>query len=165
MRKASLILVAALALAAPLSAQAGGDARALRITATNVTAEAAGRDDAANAILPGDVIEYVLTFTNVQEVAVQDIVFENPLTSGLVLILGSAEADRDGVQIDFSIDGGATWSSAPEVEVVEGGASVRRPAPAEAYTDVRWTITDSVAPGDQVVARFRATAGRDTREG
>jgi uncharacterized repeat protein (TIGR01451 family) len=165
MRTVFLLLVASLALAAPLSAQAGEGERALRITATNVTAEAAGRDAAAEAILPGDVVEYRLTFTNLQEVAVQDVVFENPLTNGLVLVLGTAEADREGVRIDYSIDGGTTWSSAPEVEVVEGGTSVRRPAPAAAYTHVRWTITDPVAPGDRVVARFRASAGSGSQEG
>jgi uncharacterized repeat protein (TIGR01451 family) len=132
----------------------------LRIVALNLTAQAEGRSPAegsdAPASRPGDVIEYRISFTNTTSGAVRDVVFDDPVPQGLVYVLGSAGSERDDVQVEFSIDGGGSYQSTPEIEVQEATGTVRRPAPAERYTHVRWTVLGVVPAGEAVQAVFRA---------
>jgi len=158
MRKGWLFTVAALAALAPPAAAQDTGPKALNITATNVTAVGSDRAAESDVILPGDVIEYALAFTNPRDIPIQDVVFTNPVPSGLVIVLGSAGADRDDVVVDYSIDDAGSWSEAPTVPEMVDGQIVERPAPATTYTHVRWTITDPIAPGVTVTARFRASA-------
>jgi uncharacterized repeat protein (TIGR01451 family) len=143
-------------LAPPASAQ--GAAEALVVTALNVTAQEMGRASTQSVVLPGDVLEYRLTFTNVRDGEALGVVFTDPIPERTVYLIGTAQADRSDVAVEFSIDGGESWSSSPMVYVEEGGESVLRPAPAEAYTTIRWTLTDPVAPGARVTAAFRVTS-------
>lgn len=155
MRKGLAIGLAILGTALPASAQDAGP-QALQITAANVTAAETGRDAPEGLALPGDVIEYSLLFTNVTDVEVLNVQFTDPLPEGVVYVLGTASADRSDVTVDYSIDGGTDWSEAPEIEVAQpDGRMVLQPAPAEAYTHIRWTVTGPVAVGAQVTARFR----------
>jgi len=129
--------------------------KALVITAHNVTAEAAtGR---ANKTLarPGDVIRYALVFTNLTAGPVKNIQFVDPLPKGLVYVLGSAKADQP-VRLEYSIDGGKSYSAQPMIEVVENDKKVAKPAPQELYTHVRWTMVGALAPAAKVMAEFRA---------
>ena len=156
MRKGLIIGLGMLALALPASAQLQ-EPQALVITAENVTATEAERADAdTGASIPGDVIEYRLDFTNLTDGAVSDVVLNDPIPDGLVFVPGSVTASREDVRVEYSIDGGASWSEQPTVEVEVEGQTVTRPAPADAYTHVRWTITGAVNPGAQISARFRA---------
>lgn len=164
MRKGIITGLTLLALAQPASAQES-EPQALQITATNVTAVEAGREAPAGAALPGDVIEYRLVFTNVTDGTVSDVTFTDPIPEGLAFVMGSATVDREDVAIDFSVNGGETWSAEPMIDVVEpDGRIVRRPAPASAYTHVRWTVQGAVATGAQVTARFRAQVVRPGEE-
>jgi hypothetical protein len=86
---------------------------------------------------------------------VRDIVLENPVPTGLFYVANSAGGSRADVQVEFSIDGGASWSARPEIEVEENGQKVRRPAPPEQYTNLRFTITGDVPAGAKVEARYR----------
>jgi hypothetical protein len=83
--------------------------------------------------------------------------------AGLRYVAGSARADRPNVLIEFSIDSGRTYSARPEIEDVVNGQKVRRPAPPERYTHVRWTDRGWVRSKSQVAAEFTvqlpATAG------
>lgn len=47
----------------------------------------------------------------------------------------------------YSINGGRTFAAAPTVQVRVNGKSESRPAPTEAYTHVRWTLTSPLAAG------------------
>ena len=156
MRKGFIIGLALATLTVPASAQQA-EPQALVITALNVTAQDADRSDASSGVtVPGDVIEYRLTFTNHTDGTVSDVVLNDPVPEGLVFVPGSVTASREDVLVEYSTDGGASWAAEPVVEVEEAGRTVVRPAPAEAYTHVRWTVTGEVLPGAQVLARFRA---------
>ncbi len=109
-----------------------------------------------NALYPGDVIHYQLLFTNITDVAVRSIEFNDPLPLGLHYVSGSATADRDDAVISYSIDGGQLYSAQPMIEQVIDGERVLRPAPPEMYTHIRWTVPGWVQPGAQVTAEFRA---------
>jgi uncharacterized repeat protein (TIGR01451 family) len=156
MRKAIVIALGLLTSTLPASAQVA-EPQPLVITAENVTADAAQRAGADTGItVPGDLIEYRLAFTNLTDDAVSNVVVSDPVPGGLVFVPGSVIVSREDVLVEYSIDDGASWSSQPTVEVLEGDEVVRRPAPAEAYTHLRWTVTGTVTPGAEVRARFRA---------
>ena len=135
----------------------------LVVTAENLMAgderhlEWAARGGKATDVLPGDVVRFTLRFTNTTEQPVRDVVFSNPVPEGMRFVAGSATAGASNATITFSIDGGASYSPQPMVEVTdESGERRRVPAPPETYTHVRWTVTDWVQPGQGATAEFRA---------
>jgi len=128
--------------------------KALVITAHNMTAEAAGGQDTRAVARPGDVIRYTLVFTNVTAGPVKNIQFVDPIPKGMIYVPGSAAADHPA-RIEYSIDGGKSYSSQPTIQVVEGGRKVEQPAPRQRYTHVRWTVLGSLASGAKVMAEFR----------
>jgi uncharacterized repeat protein (TIGR01451 family) len=142
-------------LIAPRSAAAQAQApKALVITAHNVTAETAGARENSAIARPGDVIRYALVFTNVTTGPVKNVQFVDPVPQGTVYVLGSAAADRP-VRIEYSIDGGNSYSARPVIAVVQDGRTVEQPAPRERYTHVRWTVLGSLASRAKVMAEFR----------
>lgn len=158
----ALFLALFLAAAVPAAAQ-GGNRQAFTVTAVNRTASQAPRgarpDDRAR---PGDVVRYRLTFTNITPGAVRGVTLANPLSAGMRFVGGSARADRADARLEYSADGGRTFSAQPMEEVVVDGQRVRRAVPAERYTHVRWTVDGNVAPGATVVAEFDARVGAGT---
>jgi uncharacterized repeat protein (TIGR01451 family) len=129
--------------------------RPLVVTAENVTAKS--RSGHAEAVVPGDVLHYRLQFTNPNQNAVRGVVFTNPIPDGLRYVGGSAGADRQDVIVEYSIDGGKTYSARPMVTEMVAGKRVEKPASPEQYSHVRWTVRGSIAPGATVTAEFRAT--------
>lgn len=136
----------------------------LVITMQNRTAAneaAAGRRRADDRAHPGDVLRYRLAFTNPSRGALRGVVLSDPVPSGMQYVDGSATTARTDARLEFSADGGRTWSPRPMETVTVNGASERRAVPAGRYTHVRWTLDGTVAPGATVVAEFdaRVTAG------
>ena len=151
MRLLRMLLVGTLSsvlLAARLAAAPAQAPKTLVVTARNLTAET------ARVAKPGDVIRYGLVFTNVTAGPVKNIQFVDPIPAGMVYVLGSAAADRP-VRLEYSIDGGKSYSAQPVIAVVQDGKTVEQPAPRERYTHVRWTVLGSLAPGAKVTAEFR----------
>ena len=151
MRLLRMLLVGTLSsvlLAARLAAAPAQAPKTLVVTARNLTAEA------ARVAKPGDVIRYGLVFTNVTAGPVKNIQFVDPIPAGMVYVLGSAAADRP-VRLEYSIDGGKSYSAQPVIAVVQDGKTVEQLAPRERYTHVRWTVLGSLAPGAKVTAEFR----------
>ena len=155
MRKNTLLSLLLLAL--PLPAVAQQDEPALAITVENVTAVAeaqAGTERASAHALPGDVLRYRLTFTNRTEGPLRDVVLSNPIPEDIRLIGGSVRSSRDDVQVEYSADGGQTFSAEPMEEVLVEGRRVMRPIPPERFTHVRWTIRGWVQPRATVTAEY-----------
>jgi uncharacterized repeat protein (TIGR01451 family) len=153
----SLVMAGAAAIAVPAPiavAQGGGRAAsALVVTAQNVTAIAGGRADQSIA-QPGDEIRYRLVFTNVTAGPVKNVQFVDPIPGGMVYVLGSATSDNR-VRAEYSIDGGKGYAAQPLISVVADGKQAQKPASAEQYTHVRWTVVGSLARGAQVTVEFR----------
>lgn len=145
-----------------VAGQAPAPPKALVIQAENLTASAArqagapARSGSPEALRPGDVVRYRLTFTNLAADSVHRVVFTDPVPAGLRYVAGSATADREDIQISFSIDGGRTYSNQPVIEEVVDGQTVRRPAPQTMYTHIRWTVTGWLQPRARVTADFQA---------
>ena len=130
--------------------------RPLAMTGENLMAGDPRHRDRPGAVMPGDVIRYRLTFTNLRTDSIQKVQFTDPIPTGLQYVTGSATVDREDVAIEFSIDGGATWSAQPMIEELVEGRVVRRPAPVSKYTHVRWSIAGWLKSKAQVTAELRA---------
>jgi len=148
--------------------QGGPAPKALVMVAENPHAGDQRHRDAAAAqkggpapMMPGDTLLYRLTFTNVQRDSVHNVQFNDPLPQGLRYVPGSARADRDDVTIEFSIDGGKSYSAQPMIDEKVDGKVVRKPAPTSKYTHVRWTLRGWVKPSAQITAEFNAHLSSD----
>lgn len=156
----------ALMWATPVAAQSP-EPKPLVITASNLTADsakAAGtqRQDRSMA-RPGDLLAYSLAFTNTTSGTVSHVQFVDPLPNGLVYKTGSARADKP-VRIEYSIDGGKTYTARPMIAVTEAGRRVEKPAPVQSYSHIRWTVSGPLAAGAQVTAGFQAEVSTSANE-
>ena len=161
-----VLIMAGLMGVAPLAGQSR-EPKLLVVAATNKTAEsekAAGKERKDGHLArPGDVLGYTLAFTNHTGSRVKDVEFVDPLPKGVVYRLGSARADK-ATRIEYSIDGGKSWSAEPTVVVMEKGRRVIKPAPREAYSHIRWSVAESLPAGAQVTAAFEAEVSQSAHE-
>ena len=81
-----------------VQAQARGP-QSLVVTAQNVTARTAGR---SADVLQGDTVRYELRFVNTQSAAVKNVVFDDPIPTGMRYVAGTAAADRPSVTVAYS---------------------------------------------------------------
>ncbi|HUF50616.1 MAG TPA: hypothetical protein VMN60_07285 [Longimicrobiales bacterium] len=150
------VAIALTVLGTVLSASAQ-QSSALTMSFENVTAarDSARTKAGRTAAAPDDTLRYQIGFTNTQTHALERVVFDNPLPRGLVLVSGTVVSSAPA-RIEYSADGGKTFSARPMVQVEEAGKRVERPASPASYTHIRWIVTGSVAPGARVTARFDA---------
>ncbi|HXE84219.1 MAG TPA: hypothetical protein VN513_12910, partial [Gemmatimonadales bacterium] len=104
MRKWIIAAALLVTCAGALSAQ-----RPLVVTALNLNAKSRGSQ--SQAVLPGDVVQYQLRFTNQGQGDVRGVVFTNPVPAGLRYVDRSAGADRQDVAVEYSTDGGKTYAA------------------------------------------------------
>jgi uncharacterized repeat protein (TIGR01451 family) len=104
-------------------------------------------------VQPGDVLRYTLTSENAGDKAANSLKLTQPVPAKTSYILKSARAN--GAKLTFSIDGGKTFVAQPMVMVkLANGQEELRPAPAGAYTHMRWDYSDSLAPLATVRAAY-----------
>ena len=101
--------------------------------------------DNNTALRPGENIRYVVTASNTSDRTIKKLVVNQPIPKGSVYVLGSATLPKvEGANLDYSIDGGKTYSEKPTIRVkLENGEIVTRPAPDSMYTHVRWRFGDN----------------------
>jgi uncharacterized repeat protein (TIGR01451 family) len=159
-RLSLLVTLLATSLALPARAQQASAQHAaapsLSVAALNTTAAAETGHPARTVARPNDVLRYTLTFTNPTARPLANVELKNPVPAGVHYVGGSTHASRADARVEFSIDGGRTWSAQPMETVLVNGQPVTRAVPAERYTHVRWTVGGSVAPKATVTADFEA---------
>ena len=152
---ALLALMAAMPAAAQQSARS---APSIVVSARNTTAAAEvarkARPVARTTVQPGDVLRYTLTFTNSTAKPVRDVELRDPIPAGVQFIAGSARASRADARLEFSTDGGTSWSAQPMETVTVDGRQVTRAVPAARYSHLRWVFVGAVPPSGTVTADF-----------
>lgn len=104
-------------------------------------------------VQPGDVLRYSLVSENAGDKPASNLVVTQPVPEQTTFVLESARAN--GAELTFSIDGGETFVAKPTVEVtLPDGTVEQQPAPAEAYTHVRWDYSETLKPMAEVKAAY-----------
>ena len=161
-RLSLLLTLAFLAAPSPRVAQAqsaASPAPTLVVAARNTTAESETARPARSTVLPNDRLVYTLTFSNPTGRTLKNVELKNPIPAGVHLVAGTTHASRSDARVEFSADGGKSWSAQPMERVMVDGAEAMRPVPAARYTHVRWTVAGNVAPLATVTADFEARVG------
>jgi uncharacterized repeat protein (TIGR01451 family) len=106
---------------------------------------------------PGDVVVYAINYSNTGKGPVLDAVIVNPLPGGVRYIADTAEG-KDA-EIVFSVDNGQTWHAYPVMMTLKqpDGSMEKKPAAADSYTHIKWTIKKPVAPGQSGQVSFKVT--------
>lgn len=107
-------------------------------------------------VQPGNVLRYTLVSENAGDKAASELKVTQPIPAKTTYILASSQAN--GAKLTYSIDGGQTFTAKPMVKVTKPDGTVEmQPAPAEAYTHVRWDYSESIQPMASVQAVYQVT--------
>jgi uncharacterized repeat protein (TIGR01451 family) len=98
------------------------------------------------AAMPGQVLRFTLKAENKGDRPAKKLVLAQPIPPGTSYVLNTAIAESPA-SIVYSIDGGKTFVAKPTVKVTLPDETIEeRPAPAEAYTHVRWLFDRELLP-------------------
>ncbi|MDX2255922.1 MAG: hypothetical protein NW214_10425 [Pseudanabaenaceae cyanobacterium bins.39] len=97
-------------------------------------------------VVPGSILRYTVTAQNNTNRNMRNLSVIQPVPEGMVYVMQSAtKTNVANAMVDFSIDGGKTFSQNPQVRVRgKDGKIAQIPAPADAYTHIRWNFGDSL---------------------
>lgn len=107
-------------------------------------------------VMPQSIIRYTVTAQNNTNRNMRNLIVTQPIPEGMVYILNSAtKPATKGAKVEFSIDGGKTFTERPTVKVRENGKIVEKPAPPEAYTHLRWNFGETLPANSQVSVSYQ----------
>lgn len=104
-------------------------------------------------VLPGDELIYTIYYENTGKEPATDAVIANFFPENMLYTNGSAEGK--GTKIEFSVDKGKAFG-APDKLKIKGADGKERNAGPSDYTDIRWTLTKPLAPGEKGRVSYRA---------
>jgi uncharacterized repeat protein (TIGR01451 family) len=123
---------------------------------TNVSAEVASRSadhgaplpklQAAERVVPGDVLVYTVEVRNAGPYAVESPVVIQPVPNHMMYLANSAVGP--GVDVDYSVDGGHTFDRPENLTALHASAAD--------YTHIRWHLRNRLKPNSIAYVRFRA---------
>jgi uncharacterized repeat protein (TIGR01451 family) len=153
---ALFVLVLGLSVSAALAADSAkltGSLEAFRVVVTDEGVEEFVPADNAR---PNDVIEYRLTYANTGKEPVQNIFIMDPIPPGMSFLYPSATQPETG-RVEFSIDGGKTYSGWPILvkKTTKDGVEKVVEATPDMVTHVRWVLTDTFQPKEEVTVSYR----------
>jgi hypothetical protein len=86
----------------------------------------------------------VITASNTGDQPALHVVPTGKIPTGTTYEAGSASGN--GVHVEFSLNGGKTWSQKPTVTVHTSTGDVSKPADPAAYTSLRWVSEKPLLP-------------------
>ena len=128
-----------------------------------VTTDAAGVEQyvAADAVKPGQTIEYRMQHTNTFDNAIGGVAVMGPVPNGSELIVEKSSSD---VLASFEVRGefdpdrpGEEWSALPaqRITIQADGTRVVEPAKPEHFTAVRWVLSETMQEDESVNHAYR----------
>ncbi|MEL7331161.1 MAG: hypothetical protein AAFN12_02875 [Cyanobacteria bacterium J06560_2] len=94
------------------------------------------------AVQPGDVLRYAVASSNDGEVPAKNLSITQPIPEAMTYVIGS---EKGAATPTYSIDKGETFVAEPVVEVTLADGTVEmQPAPADAYTHVKWDFNEDL---------------------
>jgi len=108
-------------------------------------------------VQPGDVLRYIVASENEGEMSASNLVITQPIAKEMTYKLGSAQGNNIAA-VTYSIDSGETFVAEPMVEVtLADGTKEMRPAPAEAYTHVKWDFSQALGAEEVISVSHEVT--------
>lgn len=128
-----------------------------------VTKDASGAEQyvAADAVKPGQTIEYRMQHTNAFDNAIGGVAIVGPVPEGSELVVDRASSD---VSATFEVRGefdpdrpGEEWSTLPAQRIViqPDGSRLTETAKPEHFTAVRWALSDAMQENASVNHAYR----------
>lgn len=123
-----------------------------------VTKDAQGKtvvnrvEAAKSKVVPGNVVIITTTYRNIGTMPADNVAITNPIPQHTFYV--DLSASGKDTRIDFSIDGGKTYN-APEKLTAKDDQGRTRPALPVDYTDIRWTRSKQLKPGESGSVSFR----------
>jgi len=105
----------------------------------------------AGKVVPGVEVTWTVTANNTCKQPSERVTINNAVPEHMTYVANSAVGP--GTDVTYSLDG-KTFGTADQLTVQENGAT--RKARADEYKNIRWVFKDSLQPGAQGFARFRA---------
>lgn len=139
------------ALALPVRAAPPAVSASLSVMRIDRTADGIETKNVADRAKPGDLLEYVATYSNTTGEAKRDFTTTIPVPAGTDYIAGSAKPIPQLASTD-----GIAFSPLPLMREVRGpqGTTIRQEVPAAEYRAVRW-INASLNNGQQITPSIR----------
>ena len=125
----------------------------MEVKKTNAKGEVIIKREAVKTAVPGTEIIYTIKAKNTGNQNATSVVVTNPVPKQMIYVDGSAFGA--GTDITFSVDGGKKYAKPNKLTVKDkDGKDV--PATAKDYTNVRWTFTFALKPGQEAPVWYRA---------
>jgi uncharacterized repeat protein (TIGR01451 family) len=106
---------------------------------------------AADKVVPGVEVVWTVTANNICKQPSDKVTINNAVPAHMTYVANSATGP--GADITYSLDG-QNFGAAEQLSVSESGG--KRKARADEYKNIRWVFKNSLQPGSQAVAQFRA---------
>ena len=103
-------------------------------------------------VLPGDLMVYTVSYFNDKQDVTDNFQLDMPIPAEITYIEGSA--DLSGARVVYSVDNGQTFTSRNALSVVSSTGETRA-ASANDITHIRWTLSQSIQPGNGGEIRFK----------
>jgi uncharacterized repeat protein (TIGR01451 family) len=142
---AALAVIGALALVPSIAS--ARPAVSLQLSGAYVTHDAAGDHTAplaSRAAKPGDLIRWDIAASNRGDAPARHVVAAGRVPQGTAFVAGSTHGSA---RVEYSIDGGKTWSTAPMVVVKTATGVERKPADPSTFTGLRFVEADALRAG------------------
>lgn len=112
----------------------------------------------AEEALPGELLEYVLSYRNVGDQVLRGFVIKNRIPDNTNYLAETDAADI-GAEFLVSIDYGVTWEDVPVTRVITDSTGAERTIviPAEQYTNISWKVNEDLSPESDFELRYRVT--------
>lgn len=104
------------------------------------------------SVVPGDMIVYTTGYHNRGKALAENIAITNPIPADTAYVADSALIAN--ASVSYSIDGGKKFAAPDDLTITESSGKTR-PATANDYSHIRWTLK-SVAPDAQGSVSFHA---------
>ncbi len=105
------------------------------------------------ALQPGETVRYDIVATNEGTDPATKLMPVGRIPAGTAYEAGTASASN-ALKVEFSIDGGKTWSRTPTVKVVTANGTVEKKADPATYTTIRWVAEKPLVPKASVSYRY-----------
>ncbi|WP_011580857.1 MULTISPECIES: hypothetical protein [Chelativorans] len=114
----------------------------------------------AKTASPGDVLQYTGTYTNLSDTPLAGLVINGPIPDNTIFTTDALKV-LDDATFEVLVPG-EPWQTLPARKTIKkpDGTEVRVPAGPEDYKEIRWKLSDPLAPEETLTTVYRVKVSR-----